>query len=97
MPIYAGLTLDAIGGLGVRWQDGEGAAALAPEPFSASRSTRRPAAPTGLRLARVPTLWSGPEIEHSPSLRFLATGPRAELSPARRAPAAASRTATRSS
>ena len=30
---------------------------------------------------RVLTLWSGPEIEHSPSLRFLATGPRAELSP----------------
>jgi NADH-quinone oxidoreductase subunit G len=81
VPIYAGMTLDAIGGLGKRWQDGEGAAALAPEPFSSEPLDTPPAAPTGLQLVRVPTLWSGPEIEFSPSLRFLATGPRAELSP----------------
>ena len=80
VPIYAGLTLEAIGGLGRRWQDGEGAAALAPEPFSSDPLETPPAAPSGLRLARVPTLWSGPEIEYSPSLSFLATGPRAELS-----------------
>ncbi len=82
VPLYAGLTLDAIGGEGVRWQDGEGATALGPEPFSAEPLGTPPEAPAGLRLARVPTLWSGPEIEHSPSLRFLATGARAELSPA---------------
>jgi predicted molibdopterin-dependent oxidoreductase YjgC len=28
----------------------------------------------------VPTLWTGPEIEHSASLRFLSTGARVELS-----------------
>jgi NADH-quinone oxidoreductase subunit G len=81
VPIYAGLTLDAIGGLGARWQDGEGAAAFASEPLPSAPLDTPPAAPSGLQLARVPTLWSGPEIEHSPSLRFLATGPRAELSP----------------
>ena len=32
-------------------------------------------------MVPVPTLWSGPTVEHSPSLRFLAAGPRAELSP----------------
>ena len=37
--------------------------------------------PSGLQLARVPTLWSGPEFQHSPSLRFLATGPLVQLSP----------------
>jgi NADH-quinone oxidoreductase subunit G len=81
VPIYAGLTLDEIGGLGVRWQDGAGAAALAPAPLPSEPLDTPPAAPSGLQLARVPTLWSGPEIEHSPSLRFLATGARAELSP----------------
>jgi NADH-quinone oxidoreductase subunit G len=81
VPIYAGLTLDAIGGLGKRWQDGDGAAALTPEPFSTEPLDSPPAAPSGLQLTQVPSLWSGPEIEHSPSLRFLGTGPRAELSP----------------
>ena len=34
------------------------------------------------RSAPRPSLWAGPEVEHSPSLRFLATGPRVlELSP----------------
>jgi predicted molibdopterin-dependent oxidoreductase YjgC len=31
-------------------------------------------------VIRVPTLWSGAEIQHSPSLRFLAVDGRAELS-----------------
>jgi len=80
VPIYAGLTLDAIGGLGVRWQERDGAEALAPEELSREALADPPAAPMGLRVVRVPTLWSGPEIEHSPSLRFLAVDGRAELS-----------------
>jgi anaerobic selenocysteine-containing dehydrogenase len=31
-------------------------------------------------LAAAATLWSGPEVDHSPSLRFLDTGERALLS-----------------
>ncbi len=33
-------------------------------------------------LGAAPSLWAGPEVEHSPSLRFLDTGPLVLLSPA---------------
>jgi NADH-quinone oxidoreductase subunit G len=81
VPVYAGLTLDVIGGLGTRWQDHDGGAALEPEPLPTEPLAIPPEAPRGLQLARVSTLWSGPEFQHSPSLRFLATGPLAQLSP----------------
>jgi NADH-quinone oxidoreductase subunit G len=80
VPIYAGLTLEEIGGLGVRWQEREAASALRAEEPSSEPLAEPPAAPGGLRLSVVPTLWTGPEIEHSPSLRFLSTRARAELS-----------------
>jgi NADH-quinone oxidoreductase subunit G len=81
VPLYAGLTLDVIGGLGKRWQDHEGGRALTPEPLPSEPLATPPDAPSGLRLARIPTLWSGPEFRHATSLRFLATGPLAQLSP----------------
>jgi NADH-quinone oxidoreductase subunit G len=80
VPFYADLTLDEIGGLGVRWQERDAASALPDEPPSGEPLEEPPAAPRGLRLAAAPTLWSGSEIEHSPSLRFLAAEPRVELS-----------------
>jgi NADH-quinone oxidoreductase subunit G len=81
VPLYAGLTLEVIGGLGKRWQDHEGGTAFTPEPLPSEPLATPPDAPSGLQLARIPTLWSGPEFRHSPSLRFLATGPLAQLSP----------------
>jgi NADH-quinone oxidoreductase subunit G len=81
VPIYAGLTLDAIGGLGTRWQDHDGSAALPAEPLPGDPLATPPEAPTGLQLARVSALWSGPAVRYSPSLEFLATGPLALLSP----------------
>jgi NADH-quinone oxidoreductase subunit G len=82
VPLYAGLTLDAIGGLGARWQERDGAGALAPEELSSEPLAEPPpqGADQGLRVTRVPTLWTGAEIEHSPSLRFLSVDGRAELS-----------------
>jgi NADH-quinone oxidoreductase subunit G len=80
VPIYAGITLEEIGGPGVRWQERDAASALEAEELSTEPLAEPPRAPGGLRLSTVPTLWAGPGIEHSPSLRFLATGPRAELS-----------------
>jgi NADH-quinone oxidoreductase subunit G len=80
VPFYADLTLDEIGGLGVRWQEGAAASAVPEEPLSDEPLEEPPVAPRGMRLAAVPTLWSGSEIEHSPSLRFLALPPRVELS-----------------
>jgi NADH-quinone oxidoreductase subunit G len=80
VPLYAGITLDEIGGDGVRWQDRDSAAALPVEELPTASLERPPAAPDGLVLAGAPTLWSGPAVEHSPSLRFLGTGARALLS-----------------
>jgi NADH-quinone oxidoreductase subunit G len=81
VPFYAGLTLDEIGGDGVRWQDREAASGLPATELSTDRLEQPPAAAEGLLLAGAPTLWTGPEIEHSPSLRFLGTGERLMVSP----------------
>jgi NADH-quinone oxidoreductase subunit G len=80
VPFYAGITLDEIGGLGVRWQERDAASALAAGESSTEQLAGPPAAPEGLRAAAAPSFWGGYETEHAPSLRFLATGPRAELS-----------------
>jgi NADH-quinone oxidoreductase subunit G len=80
VPFYAGLTLDEIGGDGVRWQDREAASAAPDEPLPSDPLPQPAAAPDGLVLAGAPTLWRGPAVEHSPSLRFLDTGPLALLS-----------------
>ncbi len=81
VPFYAGAGADEIGGQGVRWQDRNAAAALAREELPVAPLADPPAAPDGLQAVVVPSLWSGPEIEHSPLLRFLAREGVAELSP----------------
>ncbi len=87
VPIYAGMTLDAIGGLGERWQDGEGAAALAPEPFSSEPLDTPPAAPTRA-AAR-----TRPDALERPRDRVLALAQVPGDGPARRALAARRRPA----
>jgi NADH-quinone oxidoreductase subunit G len=82
VPFYAGLTLDEIGGDGVRWQDRDAASATPEAELPSERLEQPPEAPAGLTLASAPTLWTGPAVEHSPSLRFLDTGARVLLSPA---------------
>ncbi len=80
VPFYSGLTLDEIGGDGVRWQDRDAASAAPDAELPTERLEQPPDAPEGLILAFAPTLWNGPAVEHSPSLRFLDTGPRALIS-----------------
>jgi NADH-quinone oxidoreductase subunit G len=80
VPFYAGLTLDEIGGDGVRWQDRDAASAAPDAELPTDTLQQPPAAPDGLVLAAAPTLWSGPAVEYSPSLRFLDTGEQALLS-----------------
>ncbi len=80
VPFYADITLDEIGGQGVRWTEREAASAAPAGELSDAPLAQPPSAPQGLRLATAPSLWSGPQVEHSPSLRFLHHGPRAELS-----------------
>ena len=76
VPFYAGLTLEEIGGRGVRWQEREAAAAY---PAGAPRRISRPRWPRRSRpRRRTPpsspayrSVWDAPEVEHSPALQFL--------------------------
>jgi NADH-quinone oxidoreductase subunit G len=85
---YRGLTLDDIGGDGLRWPSHEDAAAAARAAFGELGFTT-PADPPGplepgdgvLRLAPRPGLWASPVTEQAPSLRFLAATQLIELNP----------------
>jgi NADH-quinone oxidoreductase subunit G len=88
VPFYRGLTLDDIGGDGLRWPAREQSAAAARQAFGelGFSSPAEPPAPLEpakdiLRLAPRPALWASPVIEHSPSLRFLAARQVVELNP----------------
>jgi NADH-quinone oxidoreductase subunit G len=85
IPFYAGLTLDEIGGQGVRWQEREAAGSFqvpAWEPV-ALKAPRSPRTPKGaLRLGTYRSLWSSKEVDVSPALRFLRPQQVVELSPA---------------
>ncbi|HET6448319.1 MAG TPA: NADH-quinone oxidoreductase subunit NuoG [Conexibacter sp.] len=84
VPFYAGLTLEEIGGRGVRWQ--ERAAATAVPEGPATFETGAPVAalsPNGaLRLGSFRSIWASPEVEHAPALKFLARSATIEVSPA---------------
>jgi NADH-quinone oxidoreductase subunit G len=79
VPFSAGLTLDEIGGRGIRWQEREAASALPGAELPEPPLELPPELPAGLRLGTVPSLWSGRETRHAPVLRFLAPQQRAEL------------------
>ncbi len=81
VPFYGGLTLDEIGGRGVRWQDREAAGSLAAGDLPATPLEVPPPATEELTLTNAPTLWAGREVEHSQSLSFLAPTPHVELAP----------------
>src|SRR5438445_13877416 len=71
---YAGLTLEAIGGRGVRWQERTAAAAF-PKPAASrelpSEAGLVQAGADAAELAGYRSLWDAPEVEFSPALRFL--------------------------
>jgi NADH-quinone oxidoreductase subunit G len=79
--IYAGITLEEIGGKGVRWQDRDAAPALGDAPLPEEKLELPPEPPDGLALGAVPSLWTSPVAQHSTSLRFLSPTQRAALSP----------------
>jgi NADH-quinone oxidoreductase subunit G len=85
VPFYAGLTLEEIGGRGVRWQEREAAAAV-PEapagPFDVGVPSPAPSPNGKLRLGTYRSIWAAPEVEMSPALQFLTARQQAELSPA---------------
>jgi NADH-quinone oxidoreductase subunit G len=93
VPFYAGLTLEEIGGRGVRWPAREQGAAMPvvspPEPahddgtfqdadaFGAGTSQDAGV----LRLGRYRPIWAAPEVEISPALHFTIAEQQIELSP----------------
>jgi NADH-quinone oxidoreductase subunit G len=84
VPMYAGITLDEIGGRGVRWQERPNGAGVAFGELTFGPAAEPPAplaAGDVLRLATRPGLWASWVTEQSPSLRFLVTGQQVELSP----------------
>ena len=85
VPFYAGLTLEEIGGRGVRWVEREQASAM-PAPTAGSAagaSAARAAAPAngGLRLGTYRPIWAAPEVEISPALHYTIARQLVELSP----------------
>ncbi|HEX2087378.1 MAG TPA: NADH-quinone oxidoreductase subunit NuoG, partial [Solirubrobacteraceae bacterium] len=85
VPFYAGITLDLIGGRGVRWPERAQATSLpdVERPAGDAPAARPQAAATNghLRLGTFRSIWAAPEVEHAPALKFLAARQRAELSP----------------
>jgi NADH-quinone oxidoreductase subunit G len=80
VPFYAGLTLEEIGGRGVRWQERGAASALTAPDIPDAPLESPPSPPDGMKLGTVRTLWAGRETRHAPALRFLAPRQQAELS-----------------
>jgi NADH-quinone oxidoreductase subunit G len=96
-PIYRDLTLEEIGGRGVRWQEREAASAFPASdstipatsessPGGLAGSDRRAAADSpatngALRLGRYRPIWAAPEVEISPALKFTVARQQVELSP----------------
>jgi len=92
VPFYEGLTLDEIGGHGVRWPERAQAAAFdasdAERALASQASTpvTRPAASPiavdgSLALGVYRPIWAAPECEISPALRYLLPAQQVELSP----------------
>jgi NADH-quinone oxidoreductase subunit G len=85
VPFYAGLTPEEIGGRGVRWQERGAASGFGETPeITPAELEAPPAAPSpngALRLGTFRPIWSAPEVDVSPSLKFLAPHQRVELSP----------------
>jgi len=77
IPFYAGLTLEEIGGRGVRWQERDAAEAFPQADAGAleqAASKLSPPAQDAVELAGYRSVWDAPEVEFSPALEFLFPG-----------------------
>jgi NADH-quinone oxidoreductase subunit G len=87
VPFYQGLTLEDIGGRGLRWPEREQASStlsVGDKSLPATQITQTtPGAEQngGLRLGTYRPSWAAPEVEISPSLQFTIARQQAELSP----------------
>jgi NADH-quinone oxidoreductase subunit G len=83
VPFYAGLTLDEIGGRGLRWPTRDQAKAMPRGEPSPAGQPQPPAASTNgaLRLGVYRPIWAAPEVEVSPALQYTVAHQQVELSP----------------
>ncbi len=85
VPFYAGLTLEQIGGRGVRWPETDAAGAMPAGSVSAAATpvaSEPPAEGNGrLKLGTYRSIWASPEVEISPALQFTVAEQLVELSP----------------
>jgi NADH-quinone oxidoreductase subunit G len=82
VPFYAGLTLDEIGGRGIRWPEIHQEWGAGWEPAALDVPPSAPAARDGaLRLGTYRSLWAAKEVDVSPLLQFLRARQVVELSP----------------
>jgi NADH-quinone oxidoreductase subunit G len=88
VPFYDGVTLEEIGGRGVRWQERPAAsqfpAAGDAAPLPAAPAAPGSSVPTGngaLRLGTYRPIWAAPEVEISPALKFTVARQQLELAP----------------
>jgi NADH-quinone oxidoreductase subunit G len=86
VPFYGGLTLEEIGGRGVRWQEREAASAFPAPDAPTAATSAAPAAPAvatngTLRLGTYRSIWAAPEVELSPALIFTIARQQIEISP----------------
>lgn len=85
VPFYAGLTLEEIGGRGVRWQERAAVEAFpaGPQgPFDVGEPAAAPSPNGALRLGTFRSIWAAPEVEAAPALKFLARKATLEVNPA---------------
>jgi NADH-quinone oxidoreductase subunit G len=71
VPFYSGLTLEEIGGRGVRWQEREAASALSAAIKAGSRPELAPIPADAADAAGYRSVWDAIEVEHSPAFDFL--------------------------
>ncbi len=71
VPFYAGLTLEEIGGNGVRWQEREAASAFPPAEAERTHRQADGPGPDAADLAGWRSVWDATEVEYSPALEFL--------------------------
>ena len=88
VPFYRGLSLEAIGGRGVRWPERDEASAFPAgegdgvgENFHPAKEISQPPSNGALRLGTYRPIWASPECEISPALHYTIARQQAELSP----------------
>ena len=82
VPHFRGLTLDAVGGRGVRWPETEAASAFDAPPWDYAALSVPDAGRSGLRYGTFRTVWACKEVTLSPVLRFALPEAVVEMSPA---------------